>query len=97
MKTQHELIAYLSIIFRDLRIICAEKLYFTIIYLNIFFFFGKYISLILALVTLALLPLILKREWQMKFLILLKLGYQNKNRDRNFDRIPLNAENRLKS
>ena len=43
-----------QLIFRDLRIICVEKIHFTI-YLKMFFFFfwDKYIPLIIALVTLS--------------------------------------------
>ena len=43
-----------QLIFRDLRIICVEKIYFTIIHLNFFFFFlEKYIPLIISLDTLS--------------------------------------------
>ena len=51
-KREQELISDVSIIFRDLRIICIENLYFTIIYLKMYFL-DKYISLILALVRLS--------------------------------------------
>ena len=35
------MIECLSIIFRDLRIICVEILYFTIIYFKIYMFYGQ--------------------------------------------------------
>ena len=63
---QDRLILNVSIIFRDLRMICDEKLYFTTVFVKIIKYYC--FSYTYILITLILLPVILEGEWQMKFL-----------------------------
>ena len=70
--------------------ICVEKLYFTIVFVKTIKYYC--FSYTYILITLILLPVILEGEWQVKFLTLLKFGYQNKIKEWNFDIIPRNEE-----